>query len=66
MTKDPPQPSPEEQARLDTALIKAAWSNELGRARTLIGKGADVNAKDDTEQSAYLISTSEGYLGCWS
>ena len=24
--------------------------------------GADVNAKDDTEQSAYLIATSEGYL----
>jgi len=27
----------------------------------LIASGADVNAKDDTEQSAYLIATSEGY-----
>jgi uncharacterized protein len=26
-------------------------------------QGADVNAKDNTVQSAYLISTSEGYLG---
>jgi ankyrin repeat protein len=28
----------------------------------LIDRGADVNAKDETEQSAYLIATSEGYL----
>ena len=28
----------------------------------MIGRGADVNAKDETEQSAYLIATSEGYL----
>ena len=28
----------------------------------LIAAGADVNAKDKTKQSAYLISTSEGYL----
>lgn len=28
----------------------------------MIKRGADVNAKDETEQSAYLISTSEGYL----
>lgn len=27
----------------------------------MIASGADVNAKDDTEQSAYLIATSEGY-----
>jgi uncharacterized protein len=31
--------------------------------RDLIAKGAEVNAKDNTVQSAYLISTSEGYLG---
>ena len=30
--------------------------------RDLIAKGAEVNAKDNTVQSAYLISTSEGYL----
>lgn len=32
------------------------------RASRLIRRGADVNAKDDTEQSAYLIATSEGHL----
>ena len=43
-------------------MIKAAWDNDLRRARALIAEGADVNAKDNTVQSAYLISTSEGYL----
>src|SRR4029453_14572464 len=31
-------------------------------ARRLIAAGADVNRKDPTQQSAYLISTSEGHL----
>ena len=31
-------------------------------AQLLIDAGADVNRQDRTEQSAYLISTSEGYL----
>ena len=34
----------------------------MALARTLIDAGADVNYKDRTEQSAYLVSTSEGYL----
>ena len=50
------------QTQLDAALIDAAWANDVPRARRLIEQGADVNAKDDTEQSAYLIATSEGYL----
>ncbi len=50
------------QAELDQRLRDAAWANEVSRARRLIEAGADVNAKDDTEQSAYLIATSEGYL----
>ncbi|MGH8895167.1 MAG: ankyrin repeat domain-containing protein, partial [Actinomycetes bacterium] len=50
------------QAELDLALIDAAWSNDVPRARRLIAQGADVNAQDETEQSAYLIATSEGYL----
>jgi ankyrin repeat protein len=54
--------SPTVQARLNEQLIKAAWDNDLRRARALIAEGADVNAKDNTVQSAYLISTSEGYL----
>jgi ankyrin repeat protein len=57
-----PKPSAKEQARLNEQLIAAAWDNDLRRARALIARGADVNAKDNTVQSAYLISTSEGYL----
>jgi ankyrin repeat protein len=57
-----PLPGAKERARLNQQLIKAAWDNDLRRARDLIAKGADVNAKDNTVQSAYLISTSEGYL----
>jgi uncharacterized protein len=49
-------------ALLNARLIDAAWSNDVDRARRLIRAGANVNAKDETEQSAYLISTSEGYL----
>ena len=64
-TKEPtvePEPSRADQAELDRRLIAAAWDDDVDRARSLIARGADVNAKDDTEQSAYLIATSEGYL----
>lgn len=47
---------------LDQQLRDAAWANDVERAGRLVDQGADVNAKDDTEQSAYLIATSEGYL----
>ena len=50
------------QAELDERLIAAAWVNDVARAKRLIAAGANVNAKDSTEQSAYLISTSEGFL----
>jgi len=46
----------------DRALIAAAWGNRVEEARRLIAAGADVNRKDSTQQSAYLIATSEGYL----
>jgi len=42
-----------------TALTAAAFLNHLGAARVLIAAGADVNAKDDTKQSPYLIASSE-------
>ncbi|MCU0278584.1 MAG: ankyrin repeat domain-containing protein [Candidatus Nanopelagicales bacterium] len=42
-----------------TALVAASYGNHLAVARFLIRAGADVNAKDDTVQSAYLISTAE-------
>ncbi len=50
------------QAELDARIIAAAWANNVPEAEQLILAGADVNAKDETVQSAYLISTSEGYL----
>ena len=42
-----------------TALAAAAYGNHLDVARFLIRAGADVNAKDVTVQSPYLISTAE-------
>jgi ankyrin repeat protein len=51
-----------EQAQLDQQLRDAAWKNDVKAARQLIDRGADVNAKDSTVQSAYLIATSEGHL----
>lgn len=50
-----------QQAELDQQLRAVAWANDVDAVRRLIASGADVNAKDDTEQSAYLIATSEGY-----
>lgn len=40
-------------------LVAAAYGNHLGTAEALMEAGADVNAEDHTEQSAYMISTSE-------
>lgn len=58
-----PTPSPSvDQAVMDNLLRDAAWADDVAGAAALIEQGADVNAKDDTIQSAYLISTSEGYL----
>jgi uncharacterized protein len=58
---DRPEPEPS-QSVLDRRLRGAAWEDDLPRARRLIARGADVNAKDTTQQSAYLIATSEGHL----
>lgn len=57
-----PRLSAAAQDRLDEQLRDAAWRNDVAQARRLIRRGADVNAKDGTVQSAYLITTSEGYL----
>lgn len=56
------EPSPAALSELDAELIAAAWANDVEAAAQLIEDGADVNAKDSTVQSAYLIATSEGYL----
>jgi ankyrin repeat protein len=58
----PATDSPPDQPTLDARLIAAAWKNDLARARALIDQGADVNAQDETQQSAYLIAASEGHL----
>jgi uncharacterized protein len=42
-----------------TALVRAAYGNHVDVARLLAGAGAEVNVKDETTQSAYLIATSE-------
>ena len=41
---------PQAQADLDQRLRDAAWANDVAAARDLIARGADVNAKDDTQQ----------------
>ena len=58
---DDPTVEPVAQDELDRRLIDAAWDNDVPRARALVARGADVNAQDDTQQSAFLIATSEGY-----
>ncbi|MGF6823279.1 ankyrin repeat protein [Microbacterium sp. ZKA21] len=67
-----PGPAPDEETTMpestpelsdvDASLIDAAWADDVPRASELIAKGADVDAQDETLQSAYLIATSEGYL----
>ncbi|MEU8221398.1 ankyrin repeat domain-containing protein [Kribbella sp. NPDC048915] len=54
--------SPDSQSSLDSQLIAAAWKNDVSEATRLIAAGADVNAVDETTQSAFLIAASEGYL----
>lgn len=57
-----PGDSPPRDPSLDQPLRDAAWADDVPRAAALIAAGADVNAQDGTQQSAYLIATSEGYL----
>jgi len=63
VTASPVPSSSSSPGRLDEALRAAAWKNDLPAARALIRRGADVDAKDDTQQSAYLVAASEGHLG---
>jgi uncharacterized protein len=42
-----------------TALVAAAYGNHVDVAGSLIEAGADVNVKDERQQSAYPIATSE-------
>lgn len=49
----------ERDPTLDARLLEAARAGDVDAARRLIEQGADVNAKDASEQSAYLYATSE-------
>lgn len=44
----------------DRALIDATARNDVEAARRLIAAGADVNAQDDTLDSAFLLAGAEG------
>ena len=45
---------------IDGGLLDAAYENDVATARRLVADGADVNAKDDSQQSAYLIDREVG------
>ncbi len=63
-----PAPSPsdnnkkQDQQAMDAQLRQAAWDGDVEAAAELIAQGADVNAQDETQQSAFLIAASEGPL----
>jgi ankyrin repeat protein len=50
---------PDDLRPIDRRLLAAAYDNDVARARRLVEDGADVNAEDESQQSAYLIATSE-------
>jgi len=56
---EPATPGDDGLRAIDRELLAAAYENDVAAARRLIEEGADVNAKDDSQQSAYLIATSE-------
>jgi hypothetical protein len=49
---------PDERRPINGRLLAAAYENDVARARRLIEDGADVNAKDESGQSAYQESYS--------
>lgn len=50
-------------ARGRTALLVATWANHPNVAKALIDAGADVNAKDQQQDSPYLVAGAEGRKG---
>ncbi|HEY0890444.1 MAG TPA: ankyrin repeat domain-containing protein [Nocardioides sp.] len=50
------------QAELDERLRRAAWDDDRAAFARLVRRGANVDAKDETRQSAYLVAASEGHL----
>jgi ankyrin repeat protein len=56
----PPLP-PQVQRELDQRLVAAVKANGPALAAELIGSGADVNAKDAIQDSAFLYAGAEGF-----
>ena len=48
------------QARLDSALMEAIENNDLGRAKSLLGRGASPNARDKDGQTALVRASFVG------
>ncbi|QDG65635.1 ankyrin repeat domain-containing protein [Pseudarthrobacter sp. NIBRBAC000502772] len=57
----PPALSAQAQTRLDQELIAAAKANNVALVGELIGRGANVNAKDAIQDSAFLYAGAEGF-----
>lgn len=51
----------EAQAQLDQELVAAAKANNVALVGELIGRGANVNAKDAIQDSAFLYAGAEGF-----
>ena len=49
------------QAPLDRQLIAAADRGDAARVKKLIAQGANVNAKDEKQDSAFLIASANGH-----
>lgn len=60
-TATPPPLPPQVQQDLDQRLVAAAKANNPALAAELIRSGADVNAKDAIQDSAFLYAGAEGF-----
>lgn len=60
-TSAPPVRPRGAQASLDRRLVQAAKANDVGRVAELIRAGGNVNAKDSTQDSAFLYAGAEGF-----
>ena len=57
--RPPDGPAVQGVAGVDAELVAAAYANDLSRAAAAIRAGGDVDAQDASQQSAFLIATSE-------
>ncbi|MDQ0822952.1 ankyrin repeat protein [Arthrobacter sp. V4I6] len=60
-TATPPPLPPQVQQELDQRLVAAAKANDAALAAELIRSGANVNAKDAIQDSAFLYAGAEGF-----